>query len=740
MERNNQKFLSLFSLALKTTFLLLFLFYLIIFSPNVPGWLNPVFLSIFVLVWLAFGRAQTGLELPVLLFAGVIFFTSFFAVDPRRSFEQAWLISTGLCILLIVPLLVQWGLSAARIAMLALLVGGAVMYWSWRDAAAWYTQWLLAAPGEWIPSISFRLHGSNNMAAYFNVLLMVSLGFQFIRLAYWQRILLGLYSLSAVLLIFLASSRGAWVGAAAGFFVLVVFIVSYTGVDLRATWRKQRRKAGFWLAAAGLVSLIAVVASLYMGRLLSHPTHGALLTSRTPFWPVGWGMFLRSPLVGSGWNVYASFYMRVNSAPPGEIFLHSHNQLLDVLACSGLLGAGALLFLLWRLARAGLERWNVSGRMDKAVLAGVLAACATYLVHGLFDGLYRMPFASLSLVVVVGAALAQLRPVPWRMRAGLAALGTALVAFGFVNAWRLEPLYQGVQAGNAGNTAQAAADFQEATRRDPNLAIGYQQLGLALSLQADQGNPEALDGAIAAFERAASLDPDWGLNHANLGALYRTHGDLDAAAVSFRKATAAAPKAALYWLHLGAVEELRGNLTAARDAYAEALLLQPELYPSSYWRSTETRGEAVGAFLQETPVEAVDLTAAQRRVDAGEGVAIDFIRLGERDLQAGNLAAAGRNLKIAALAYFHGGAEQVDLDWAQAELAAAEGRTEDAARLGQQAMEAMRNPGVYGPGQGAYYAPLVFHVPHMGREMVEGMGLGDLAEPWIGRKMVLEGW
>ena len=589
----NRKGLSalLFFRALKTTFLLLFLIYLIIFSPNVPGWLNPVLLSISVLVWIAFGRAQTGLELPVLLFAGVIFFTSFFAIDPRRSFEQSWLISAGLCILLIVPLLVQWGLSAARIATMALLVGGAVMYWSWRDAAAWYSLWLQAAPGEWIPSISFRLHGSNNMAAYFNVLLMVSLGFQFMRLFRWQRILLGLYSLSTVLLIFLASSRGAWVGAAAGFFVLVVFIVSYTGVDLRATWRKQRRRVGFWLAAAGLISLIAVAASLYMGRLLSHPTHGPALTSRSQFWPVGWGMFLRSPLVGSGWNVYASFYMRANSAPPGEIFLHSHNQMLDVLACSGLLGVGALSFFLWQFVKVSKERWETHSPDHKAVFVSALAAFATYLVHGLFDGLYRMPFASLSLVVILGAALALQRPVSKWARVGLALFGVALAGYGFVNAWRLEPLYQGVQAANAGSMAQAVAHFQELTRRDPNLAIGHQQLGLALSLQSDPVDPDALDAAITSFERAVDLDPDWGLNHANLGALYRARGDLDAAAASFRKATAAAPEAALYWRNLGEVEEMRGSLHAARDAYAEALLLQPELYPSTYWRSTRTRGK-----------------------------------------------------------------------------------------------------------------------------------------------------
>ena len=86
-------------------------------------------------------------------------------------------------------------------------------------------------------------------------------------------------------------------------------------------------------------------------------------------------------------------------------------------------------------------------------------------------------------------------------------------------------------------------------------------------------------------------------------------------------------------------------------------------------------------------------------------------------------------MKIAPLAYFHNGAERIELIWAQAELAAAEGRTEDAARLGQQALDAVRNPGVYGPGQGAYYAPLVFHVPQMG-EMVEGMGIRDGWEDW----------
>ncbi len=121
------QWLPLFVRALKTTILLLFLVYLVIFAQNVRGWLNPALLAAFVMMWTAFGRWRTGLELPVLVFASILALTSFFSIDPRRSFEQVWLISIGLCILLMIPLLLQWGISAGRIAALVLLIGAMVM-------------------------------------------------------------------------------------------------------------------------------------------------------------------------------------------------------------------------------------------------------------------------------------------------------------------------------------------------------------------------------------------------------------------------------------------------------------------------------------------------------------------------------------------------------------------------------------------------------------------------------------
>ncbi len=577
------------------------------------------------------------------------------------------------------------------------------------------------------------------MAAYFNVLLMLSLGFQFLKQARWQRILLAAYSLSAMLLIFLASSRGAWVGAAVGISVLVFAFVAHTGVDLRATWQKQRRRVGFWLAAAGLTSLIAIVASLYMGRLMNHPTHGPALTSRSPFWSVGWDMFRRSPLVGSGWNVYASFWMRAHSAPPVEIFLHSHNQFLDVLACSGILGAVALLFFLAVLFKVSRERWNATGGNERVVLIGVLAACAAYCAHGFFDGLYRMPFASLSLVVVLGAAFAQMRPVSRWLRFSLAVLGVALVAFGLFNTWRMDTLWKGVQAANEGHLPLAVSYLLEAARRDPNFAIAHQQLGLVLSMQAEEREPGALDKAITAFERAAFLDPDWGQNYANQGALYLEKGDLESAAESFRKAAEAAPGASSYWLSLGEAEEGLGSIQPAEEAYLKALTTQPDLYPSAFWRETTPRSEASASFIREYSANPANLAEIQQKINIGQGEGIDFIELAKGELQTEDLAAARQNLGIASLAYFNNGFERVELAWTQAELAAAEGNMDEAVRLGKQALEAVQSPGVYGPWDGRSYAELVFHAPEIG-EVVPQMRRIDLNNTWSAREAESAEW
>jgi len=69
-----------------------------------------------------------------------------------------------------------------------------------------------------------------------------------------------------------------------------------------------------------------------------------------------------------------------------------------------------------------------------------------------------------------------------------------------------------------GDTAGAVAKYREALAADPELAIAWNALSLALKKQGD------LDAALEAAHRLIALEPEDALSHTNLSILYQMKG------------------------------------------------------------------------------------------------------------------------------------------------------------------------------------------------------------------------
>jgi O-antigen ligase/tetratricopeptide (TPR) repeat protein len=727
--------------AIKTTVLIIGLVYVILFSNSVPGWFNPILIGLAVLFWLIFNRAETGLEIPVLIFFAALIFTTFFSVDTYRSMDQVYRLSVGFLVLFLSAGLVQRFVTPERIIAVLLLVGGLAMLWSWLDFARWYAGWLAVEPGHWIPEIGFRLDGSNNLAAYYNLLLMIALAFILISRRKWIRIFSGIYALSALILIFLTTSRGGWVGTAAGLAIIFLLLFVKGRTQIRGLWISIKKKRVLLLGLAGIVGVCLVAAGFLALRLLNNPTHGDFLISRSDFWPVALSMFADSPLLGKGLATYPSFRLQAFSFPPSPFFLHAHNQYLDILAGSGLIGFAAFGYLLVGFIRAFWSKLRVLLNDLSPVVIGAAAGLTTFLVHGIFDGLYRMSFASLTLVVLLGAALS--RPIP-KQRSGLrktmlASFALVVVGYGLWNAWGLEPLEQGVQ--DANDPPAAVINFDEAVRRLPNLAIAFQQQGLAYS-NLTAGRPDTLQEANAAFSQAVKMDPSWGANSANLGALYLASGDLADAEKYLQQAVAAAPESALFYLNLGVVEEARGNFSWASTAYSQALKLAPEYAPAYFWRSNPFRSSVLASMQPTEPASPVTLPEMESRIVNGQTRAIDYTSLAALQLQAGQIQAAQKSMSMAHFAYLDNDSEQLEIDWQDAEIAAATGDLEKAVVTGESILNNLVKQGVAGPNSygRVQYAEQVFNVPAMPQDLVPQLTFIAINDQWGTRMMKVYQW
>ena len=131
---------------------------------------------------------------------------------------------------------------------------------------------------------------------------------------------------------------------------------------------------------------------------------------RIAAWEGTFGLFRSSPVVGIGLGGLMDNLPRLLADPIPEIFDHSHNEALEVLAdgglvYAGLIGVGLVVYFgatvpVWLRRRDPLARGLGAG-----CLAGVLSTC----IHSLVEFPLRMPSNALYLSVIMGLGWAVIR-------------------------------------------------------------------------------------------------------------------------------------------------------------------------------------------------------------------------------------------------------------------------------------------------------------------------------------------
>ena len=736
---------------LREAALILIISYLLIFASTHNGLVHPTVLSISaVLMTLLtiyfFVKSQSvplAAQKPLLVVMLVLILASIFSIDPRRSFAEVWLIGISGFLFLSCAELVRRGWDRKLFIKVLLIVEGIIMLLGWMTAIQWYQRWLVAAPGEWLPAVTYRLPLPNFLSASLNALIMIACAWILFDKSRTTRILLGGWILSALGLLFLTSSRGGWLGTAAGLAVVggLSFRTGYEQLDAVKnffTKNSAKRNVLLGLGAAGL----GVIGWMLYQQTV-HPTHTNLLASRREFWIPALNAFLESPLLGKGPYTFISQYLQYNSVPSKQIFVYSHSIYFDTLSSSGILGFAAVCWLFRVILHSLWQRIQQSSTADRFIAIGGAAAFAAFCVHGLADSVHHtIPTSAWSLAILLGVVLsAPGDHTADRKKYILPVWGLALSVLAWVNIWQATPFYQAVAAANGGRWNEAAELFTEATRRDPSLSVAYQQQGLAFSVLADEGNDLALEQAVQSFEKAAQIDPYWGANAANLGALYLSQGNIVKAAQSFQNAVNAAPNSALFRLNLGECEETLGNLDTARQNYEQVLMLRPQWREAYFWRQTELRKVIVQETLntQKITPGVNDLEAALQKDSTRLR---NYLALGAAYIQAGKIEEAEILLKKAELAFTLSKEEGIELKWLQAEIRAAKGDLESAVRLGAEALDAYSQQGIYGPDSmgTVYYAELMYRRPEMKLELVPQMHSIPLPDQWGRRMALLSDW
>ncbi len=93
---------------------------------------------------------------------------------------------------------------------------------------------------------------------------------------------------------------------------------------------------------------------------------------------------------------------------------------------------------------------------------------------------------------------------------------------------------------------------------------------------------EQVDSALANFNRATRLKPDYAKAWVNLGILYDGRGQYGASQQSYKAAIEANPKDVLAYCHLGHSLFSRGQVSEAIEHYLEALDIDPNSAQAHY--------------------------------------------------------------------------------------------------------------------------------------------------------------
>ncbi|MCF8102143.1 MAG: O-antigen ligase family protein [Desulfarculaceae bacterium] len=144
-----------------------------------------------------------------------------------------------------------------------------------------------------------------------------------------------------------------------------------------------------------------------------------------------WGMSKQLPLTGSGLGTFRVGYPPFKTIPRQGVFIHAHNDYLEILAEAG--WPGLLLFLgfvTWVLVRGGRALLRAMSRRTRGdpeavsralLITGCLGGVVSLLIHGLVDFNLRIPANALTWFVLCGLTVGlsgQGEPRPEQAAAG----------------------------------------------------------------------------------------------------------------------------------------------------------------------------------------------------------------------------------------------------------------------------------------------------------------------------------
>jgi O-antigen ligase len=221
-----------------------------------------------------------------------------------------------------------------------------------------------------------------------------------------QAPLLLLFTILPIGAVFLSASRAGIIVVVLEFALLAFFFQVH-----RMRGKQLVRATAIGLLAGGMILWLGVTKALERFELLVH--QGVNRELRVAMDKDTWRIFQDHPLMGTGLGTLIVVYPRYESFYNGTTVDHAHNDFLELLADTGLVGGVCGALFIGLLFRRGLANFQVAaGGSARALVAGPLVGCAGMLLHSFVDFNLHIPSNALTFLLLASLATRALRFAP----------------------------------------------------------------------------------------------------------------------------------------------------------------------------------------------------------------------------------------------------------------------------------------------------------------------------------------
>jgi O-antigen ligase len=216
--------------------------------------------------------------------------------------------------------------------------------------------------------------------------------------------LVGLFALVPIVALLLSASRGGIISFAVQMIILFLLLLV------------RRIRSGHVLVG-GLVVLCAVMAVSWIGvqqvlqRFSEMQTMEVSGGKRAAMRQDAWRLFLDHPLLGTGLGTFEMVFPPYDSLYDGKVVDHAHNDYMEALAETGIVGGLSCAWFLGLILLNSLKGWAELGTsFGSALNLSGLIACSGILVHSLVDFNLHLPANALLFFASAHLAVVRLEP------------------------------------------------------------------------------------------------------------------------------------------------------------------------------------------------------------------------------------------------------------------------------------------------------------------------------------------